>query len=352
MTQDQPGPSLDWDAIFTGRILPGQGVRRGGLEQPHFVLVCGQPGSGKSTLIDPLCESLGPDQTQRISGDTLRDDLPEVYANPDDPVARELADIYVRNIQQTYVDALMDHAMALRAHVVWERPMPAQTLVLAAAARALGYRVECRILAVPLLESWLATLQRETQPVPDQIPRRIPWTRQQDSYARWPACLARAEDTLAFDALSVIGRDGQVYFENHLIHDDGPPRWANPAFGFESLMVERLQARSPARIDRLLSDWQALPADVLATASAQDWSGHAALGAALQALRDDPSAAFDLNTPGASPSPDAALAWVARLRADLAAVLTNPEAEGLKTLAPRSERLLALVAQIAGQPTR
>ncbi|WP_313668763.1 hypothetical protein [Sandarakinorhabdus sp.] len=40
------------------------------------------------------------------------------------------------------------------------------------------------------------------------------------------------------------------------------------------------------------------------------------------------------------------------IRADLTAAAESPEAEGLKTLAPRADRLLALVAQIAGQPTR
>jgi hypothetical protein len=43
---------------------------------------------------------------------------------------------------------------------------------------------------------------------------------------------------------------------------------------------------------------------------------------------------------------------IIRPRSDLDVALSAPEAEGLKTLAPRAKPLVSLVSQIAGQPTR
>lgn len=348
---------MDWDAVFQTRILPSYGVLTGGAATPRWVFVCGQPGSGKSTHIDKLCNLLGPDRTQRICGDALRDCLPELFGDPDDPDVKPLIDTYRSTVQQSYVDRLVERAVGLRAHVVWERPMTSHTLGIAAVARGLGYRVECAILAVPLLESWMATLRRETAlaETHGRVPLRVGWDRQIDSFSRWPALLARAEDSHAFDEIRVIGRNGQVFFENRLEAGDGPPRWAETPFAFESLVVERLHPRAPAEVDRLVADWQALRADPALAFRNHDpwpWARFLAFGDQIQALRDDPATGFDLNTPAESADPRAAPGWIARLQADLADALASPEAEGLKTLAPRADRLLALVAQVAGQPTR
>lgn len=348
---------MDWDAIYRTRILPDLGARRGGIMSPRLVFVCGQPGAGKSTTIRRIVADLGPDQTQMISVDRLADHLPEIFADDAGPLADQLAETFKTKASKAYVDALFDHAADLQANVVWEQPLPGQTVSLGLAARALGYRTECVVLAVPTEDSWLAVLTRETSRAEggDRVPCRVKWGRLVESGNRWPAFLARAEDQHAFDEIRVVDRDGDVLFTNRLVPDADPSRWENTPFAFESLLVERLRPRSPAQVAALLARWQALCCDpdlAFRNHAEWPWAEITALGERLRALCDDPSTGFNLNDPAASPDPRAASGWIARLQADLTATLASPEAEGLKTLAPRAERLLTLVTRVAGQMAR
>ena len=347
---------MDWDAIYTTRILPDLGVRRGGIASPRLVFVCGQPGSGKSTTISRLLAELGPDQTQLISADRMADHLPEIFADDADPAAKPLAEVFDTKAHRAYVDALFDHAATLRAHVIWERPFPGLALSLGLAARAFGYRTECVVLAVPADESWLSVLTRETSLAEKEkhIPTRVRWDRLLESCNSWPAFLAKAEDQHAFDEIRVVNRNAEVLFENRLTPNADTPRWENTPFAFESLMVERLQPRSPSQLATLLATWQALrshPDLAFLNHAEWPWADIAALGQRLQAMQDDPATGFDLNDPAASPDPSAASGWITRLQTDLTDALACPEAEGLKTLAPRAERLLTLVRNLTGQPT-
>jgi hypothetical protein len=125
-------------------------------------------------------------------------------------------------------------------------------------------------------------------------------------------------------------------------------------FAFESLMVERLHPRNSGQIDALLATWQTLRSHPdLAFRNHSEWPWAditAPWGKGCRRVRDDPATGFDLNDPAASPDPRAALGWIARLQADLAAALASPEATGLNTLAPRADRLLTLVRNLTGQP--
>jgi len=352
-----PAGAPDWAAVYHDRILPNLGVAVGGQAHPRWIFVCGQPGCGKSTMVQGLCETLGLAQTQVFSSDALSQLLPELYADPDDPLVQPALTFYRDHVRQGYVDALMQRATDMRAHVVWERPSPGNLVGLAAVARAIGYRVECQVFATPPVESWLATLQRETSATdPDRVPRRASWENQVLQVASWAAALARAEDLVAFDEIRIIGRDGLTFFENQAsASDDGQPRWVGTPFAFESLMVERLQPRSTDQMEDLVSRWQALrahPQTAFQNHAAWPWSSIADLGQMLQAMRGDPATGFDLNDPAASPDPRAASGWIERLAADIAAVLASPEAKGCDGLAVRAKGLLALVTSVAGQPTR
>ena len=346
---------MDWDAIYTTRILPDLGVRRGGIPSPRLVFVCGQPGAGKSTTISRLLAQLGPDQTQLISADRMADHLPEIFADDADPAAKPLAEVFDTHAHKAYVDALFDHAASLRAHVIWERPFPGLALSLGLAARAYGYRTECVVLAVPPDESWLSVLTREssTAEKENRVPTRVRWDRLLESSNSWPAFLARAEYQHAFDEIRVVNRNAELLFENRLVPNADQPQWENTPFAFESLMVERLQPRSPAHVDALLATWQTLrshPDLAFRNHAEWPWADITALGDHLQAVRDDPATGFDLNDPAASPDLRAASGWITRLQADLAAALASPEATGLNTLAPRADRLLTLVRNLTGQP--
>lgn len=341
-----------WDELFADRILPRLGVSRGGVSRPRWIFVCGQPGAGKSTLIRQLLAELGPDRTQLISSDALHDLLPELFGEDDpDPATLARREAFTQGIRQSWFDALVDRAVALGAHLIWERPVPTDMAEVAILARAMGYQVDCTVLAVPLLDSWLASLQRETAPdLPaNRVPSRIDWSRLQTAYSRWPAFLAQVEDRVSFDRLQIVGRDGQPRFENRGLQKGDLRRWQDPPFAVESLLVERLAPYVPGQIEALLNLWNDLRAHPdIAFRNHAAWP-HASILAAgdmLGRLASDPSASFDLGRASETPNPQAAQGWIDRLRAEAAAALALPDAPA--TLAPRIDRLLALVSQLAG----
>lgn len=353
-----PGTSsLDWEAIFRDRILPALAVAKGGAPRPRWVFVCGQPGSSKTRRIDTLCAELGHDRTQLISGDVLSPHLPELFADPDNPDMQPLLATYRNEIRPVYVDRLAERAVNLGAHILWELPIPANIEGWALVARTMGYRVECVVMALPAVESWLATFGRwiaETTAGNSTSPTAS-WPSLMNAYARWPALIARAEANATFDRITIIDRDGTLCFENEVTLQDDRRSWDNPAFGFESLVIERARPRSPADCAALLAQWDAIrchPQIALRNREAWPWHSLAAFDSHLRDLCRDPGTGFDLNDPGASADPQAATRWIARLRAELDEVLTTPEAEGQTALPARADHLIDLVSRIAAQPTR
>jgi hypothetical protein len=354
--------TLDWDAIYQDRVLPTFGVRLGAVEHPRWTFVCGQPGSGKSTHVARLVAQLGADQTQVIIGDQLAALVPEIFRDPYDPLVQPALKSYEKTGQPAHIDVLIDRAVRLRAHVVWELHGIANWPAVARAARGWGYRVDCAVLAAPLQESWLAALNRDTAPGAGELGlvKTVNWDQHLASYHRWPAFIARAEGEVAFDTLRIHDRDGQVLFENTantVTTQKGTKRvrsrrWSGPMFGFESLLVERLQPRSPEHRQALLTAWEALRAHpYLAFRNQPAWlhASFAALGESLQAMCADPAFGFDLNHPPDPPDPKAAAGWTVRLQSDIAATLASKDAKRQPDLPARADRLLALVGQIMAQ---
>lgn len=352
MTRSWP----DWDSLFHDRILPVLGVKAGCAAEPQWVFVGGQPGSGKSTRVRHLQAQLGLQSTQVISIDAIYALLPEVFGErADTPAALAAQQDFTRGIRKSWINALVDRAVDLRAHVLWERHVPSDTVEIAILAREMGYRTGCQVLAFPLLDSWLASLQRETAPdrPADRVPSRIEWAKLQTAYSRWPAFLAQAEDRVAFDSLQIIRRDGQVLFANTSAKATTERYWQDPPFAAESLMVERLAPRTQGEVQALLAQWHDLRAcPDIAFQNHEAWpnASFQALGDALRDLCHDPSAAFDLDRAEEFGDPRAAQGWIARLQAEAAAVLAQPEAS--LPLRQRIDRLLALVSHLAlGRPS-
>lgn len=356
-TETPGSASLDWEAIYQDRIHPGLAVPIGAVTDPRWIFVCGQQGSSKSTRIKALRAELGRDRTQLVSSDNLSDHLPELYADPDDPAVQPLLETFRSQIRQVYVDRLVEHAVGMRAHIVWELPIPGNIEGWALVARTLGYRVECVVMALPAVESWLATLTRwlAASAMVNSTSPAVPWTFLSNAYLRWPPLIARAEANATFDRITIIDRDGTLCFENEVQVQNEDRHWTSPAFGFESLVIERARARSPAACAALLTQWDAIrshPEIALRNREAWPWQSLVTFDRLLRDLAADPGTGFDLNDPGAARDPMAASRWIARLRAELDATLTAPEAEGQTALAARADRLIDLVSQIAGQPTR
>ncbi|MFO1203556.1 MAG: zeta toxin family protein [Tabrizicola sp.] len=323
----------------------------GGHASPRCLFVVGHQGSGKTTCVDKLTAELGADRTQRIVPDELVASIDLLHGGTVEATA--LREAYSRTHCATHSQRLADHAIARRAHIVWERALPGNIERLALAVRQLGYRVECLVLATPVEESWLGTLRRCLAAIQASAahPMHVPWPLLSRTALRWPGVLDRLEQTLCIDRIAVIDREGEVCFDNQV---EGPPnqrRWSDPPFAFESLMVERARPRSATSLAALLADWEALQPQIAAI-NHPNWPTQdlAAFDTHLRALVADPASQFDLNAP--NPDPAVVQAWIARLKADLAAAERQGDTGDQPSLAARSTRLLQLVSQVAGQPTR
>lgn len=341
----------DWNALYLDRILPAFAVQNGGQDKPRCVFLTGHQGSGKTTILQRLLAELGPEHTQCIVPDALLGSL-DVLHGPD-PAATQAFDAYRRIHCATHCEGLADHAVAKRAHILWERAIPGTIERLALALRRLGYQVECVVLATPAPESWLATLHRslDAQVSGNRAALRVSWPILVETALRWPVLLDRAERDLTFDRITVLDRDGVAAFDNRVQTSPDHRQWADPAFAFESLLVERARPRSDAALKGLLAGWESLSPQI-AAAGHPTWPPEdlRAFDHHLRALVADPASRFDLDQPGPDPAP--AQAWINRLAIDLVAVRASPEAKDQPTLASRSERLLALVRQVSGQPIR
>lgn len=332
-------------------VLPNLGVRYGAVDKPTLTFVVGQQGSGKTTVVRRLVESLGEDFTQNLSGDSIIGSLPELFMNIEDHEVLELLQDFKKTIMRDYYSSLLNHALSLRANIVWELARPFDTRALASLARSVGYKVDCLILSTPLMESWVSTLKRETLHVgdPARMPSRVSLDRIVSSFTRWPSHIAWSEDHCVFDEVKVIDRNWNVFFENHLVESDGKPRWANTPFAFESLVMERLHACDRDRVNSLIAEWEVLRADAdiaLQNHLAWPWSSIVDTGSRLQVLRDAPSIGFNLLDPNQCSNHDAREGWIDRLRQDLIAVQENPDAEAIHALSLRSTRLITLVRSV------
>jgi hypothetical protein len=344
------GDLPDWDAVYRDQIHPKFAVPEGGHDLPRCLFVVGPQGSGKTTRIKRLRDELGRRVTQCIVPDELMSSIDTLHS--DAPVAKDAFEAYRSIHCADHCQRLADHAVSLRAHILWERAIPGNVERLALALRRLGYRVECLVLATPVEVGWLDTAIRSLNALAagDRSSLRIGWAIAAETALRWPAVIDRMERNLTVDRIAVLDRDGDVCFENSV---QGPPdqrQWTNSPFAFESLMVERAGPRTGSMLDALLSTWNATSPQ-LAAANHPAWPDTelASFDAQIRALVADPASRFDLNAP--DPDPVAAKAWIARLTADLAAVQAGPEAKG-QDLTRRTRQLLTLVSQLGGQPTR
>ena len=323
----------------------------GGVVKPTITFVVGQQGSGKTTILRRLVESLGKDCTQKLCGDSIISSLPEIFMDYEDHSGvKFLQEFKKKNLRDYYI-LLLDHALRLRANIVWELAKPFDTRAVALLARSVGYKVSCLVLATPLLESWVSTLRRETLHVyePTRMPIRISFDKIINNFCRWPSHIAWSENHHVFDEIKVVDRDGNVFFENYLVDDDTKLRWAKAPFAFESLVMERLHACDRDRVNCLIADWEFLrsePGVALQNHLAWPWSSITDTGTRLHALLNDPSISFNLLDPSQSSNSDAREGWIYRLRQDLTAALENPDAEEKHTLSFRSERLIALVGSV------
>jgi hypothetical protein len=171
--------------------------------------------------------------------------------------------------------------------------MPGIIARLASARRSSGDRVECLVLATPVAESRLGTLQCSltAQSSGGRSVLRVGWSVLAETALIGPALRDRAEQSKGFDRIAITL---QVPPDNR----DG----VTLPFAFESLAVERACPRSEADLSALLSDWEKLHPLVAApdntTSPPADLR---AVDAHLRALVTDPASRIDFSQPDPDP---------------------------------------------------
>ncbi|MDR1709137.1 MAG: zeta toxin family protein [Candidatus Accumulibacter sp.] len=211
-------------AIFEQRILPrlfGDAKPTGA---PTIVILGGQPGAGKSGLIDAALDELAPrGGATAIVGDDLRAYHPRYRAllENDDKTAA----FHTDRDSGRWVEKALDEARRRRVNVVVEGTMRNGEVVARTAAsfRAAGYTVEARVLAVHSRWSELGILLRyEKQKAVRGHGRMTTAEAHRAAYEGMLSTLERIESEKLADILRLHRRGGETIYSNTLV--DG--QWA------------------------------------------------------------------------------------------------------------------------------
>ncbi|MFC1436059.1 zeta toxin family protein [Streptacidiphilus sp. N1-3] len=256
------------ERIVAEQILPAVLVGAVPQERPVAVWVCGQPGSGKTTLARQVHAALGrrggavlvaSDQLKRhhpLYGPLLQaDDLTagqQVRA-----AVRSWQDRIEEQVRRRGLDAVVETALA----------DPDQARGAAAAYRAAGYRLELVVLAVAESVSQLAVTGRYLRQAAASggSGRFVSWDNHDACAAQLPATVQLLQDQLRVDQVTVVDRGFTVLYSDELtargvwrrppgaaaaVRSERSRPWTAPEsarFRAEQAAVEQLRAHQGVR---------------------------------------------------------------------------------------------------------
>ncbi|MBB4444186.1 MULTISPECIES: zeta toxin family protein [Rhizobium] len=243
-------------AIFERDILGSMAAENGGLKNPIFLVVGGQPAAGKSSAIRQLLNKYDPEYTQVVSENELTSFL------PDNNRARMRGSHVVEEINRFVVlnwrDQLIDDAMRHRSNIILEtRDTP--NYILLARARHIGYKTELNIVATDRIISFTAMHDRYDRWLSrDSIaPITSPDAKSHDlSYSVWAFITATAVCSQSFDRIAIIGRSGETIFENNQANDlTGQMKMQGV---MQALMIARNRPLGKTQRDEIQNIWNKL----------------------------------------------------------------------------------------------
>ncbi|WP_375337448.1 zeta toxin family protein [Rhizobium lentis] len=242
-------------AIFKD-ILGSMAAENGGLKNPIFLVVGGQPAAGKSSAIRQLLNKYDPEYTQVVSENELTSFLPDNHR------ARMRGSHVVEEINRFVVlnwrDRLIDDAIRHRSNIILEtRDTP--NYILLARARHIGYKTELNIVATDRITSFTAMHDRYDRWLSrDSIaPITSPDAKSHDlSYSVWAFITATAVCSESFDRIAIIGRSGETIFENNQANDlTGPMKMQGV---LQALMIARNRPLGKTQRDEIQNIWNKL----------------------------------------------------------------------------------------------
>ncbi|RUU85241.1 MULTISPECIES: zeta toxin family protein [unclassified Mesorhizobium] len=251
--------STEAKAIFERDILGSMAVEKGGLENPIFLVVGGQPASGKTSAIRQLLNKYDPDYTQVVSENELKSFL------PDNNRARLRGSHVVEEINRfvvlTWRDQLIEYAIRHRSNIIVEtRDTP--NYILLARARHIGYKTELNIVATDRITSFTAMHDRYDRGLSQGSIATItsPDAKAHDlSYSVWPFIAASAVCSDSFARIAIIRRTGEIIFENKQANDPtGPMKTIGEQGVMQALMIARNRPLGKTHRDEIQNIWNKL----------------------------------------------------------------------------------------------
>lgn len=236
--------------------------------RPRLILLGGQPGAGKTAVLTASHAELERDGAAiRIVGDDLRSYHPRFLAFQ--KADAETASRHTQADAGRWTEKLLAAATERRVSVVFETTMrqPENVERVVRSARAAGYEIDVRAVAVNPRVSWQGNHARFEEMLHAGVPARIPPEAIHDAAVTGlRATLGRLEQAQLVDRVELHGRNGTVLYRNDVV--DG--RWTHAAGAAEALEREQTRPLTRSELERFAGDWSHILMRMAARGAAAD----------------------------------------------------------------------------------
>lgn len=222
-------------------------------ENPRVIITGGQPGSGKSKLLEQSRELFADGNVVVINGDDLRNFHPrtEEILKQDDRKFAEKTDPDSRE----WTKQLFDRAIETRRNIVFESTMREAGPISKTMERLRteGYHLTAKVVATPERMSTTGIFRRyEEQKAEKGYGRWSELSSHDAGYEGMPKTVGHIEKHGLVDRLEVYNRAGELLYENE--YKDG--KWQRSARAVEVIEAERQREPTQKERDNFRSDWQ------------------------------------------------------------------------------------------------
>lgn len=223
-------------------------------EVPHFVVLGGQPGSGKTGVLAATFRDL---QTQGATWAINADDFAAYhprYGALQDEHGIEAADM-VRGVTGQWIKSTIEEAQRRRVNVVFESTMRQSGVVQDTLRqfRAQGYITHAKALAVRPMESWLGNHFRREQLAAAGALSRLATRESHDAAVLGSVETLRDIQKLRLvDRVTIVDRSDRPLYESSLTETG----WSNPVSAAEQMEALRLLPMDQAEASRHMERWE------------------------------------------------------------------------------------------------
>lgn len=179
-------------------------------DEPTLVVLGGQPGAGKSSIIDLIDERFNGNVVV-LNGDEFKPYYPGykqlLKKDPDE------ASKIVQKYSNYAVDAIKQELMQRKYNLIIEGTMriPSIPIATAESARKNGYSVEACIVATNYYASRVGCIKRfELDVAVSGVGRSVPVTSHDEAYDNIPSTIAALVKSKQFENIQVFSRNGEI----------------------------------------------------------------------------------------------------------------------------------------------